>query len=352
MKNIVFNGQFLARRMTGQERFAYETILELDKIVGKGKVELIVPPNAKNVPNLNNIDIVKTGKLKGAAWEQIDFGFYTIKHHALSINLCSVMPIVNPGIICIHDLSYKVNPQYFRNVYGKLSQIWHKIFFHLAWRFSPIVYTVSNYSKQQMIDIYKVQPDKIHVIENGWQHFQKVTEDETVFDKHKNLEKNHYYFMLGSLAPNKNIEWIFEVADKHPNEMFAIAGNVVSYGNNYKSKKTKNVELLGFVSDGEVKALMKHCKAFVFPSKFEGFGIPPLEALSVGAKIIVSGSSCLPEIYENAAVYIDPNNTDVDLEALLSTPTSGEKEVLEKYSFKHTAEKIFSDMCDLGYDVS
>lgn len=352
MKKIVFNGQFLARRMTGQERFAYETIVELDKLVGKDKIELVVPPNAHNIPLLQNIKVVETGRLKGIIWEQISLGIYTIKKKAISLNLCSVMPIIKPGIICIHDLSYKVNPQYCKNLYGKLSQVWHKIFYHLAWAFSPIIYTVSNYSKQQMIDIYKVKPEKIHVIENGWQHFRTVVEDDGIFQKNTRLERNKYFFMLGSLSPNKNLEWIFEVAKKNPNEVFAVAGNIVSYGDDYKDRNLKNVELLGFVSDEEVKALMKNCKAFIFPSKFEGFGIPPLEALSVGAKIIVSNASCLPEIYGNAAVYIDPYDTNVNLNELLSKTTSGEKEVLEKYSFKHSAEKIYADLCELGYDLS
>ena len=352
MKKIVFNGQFLARRMTGQERFAYETIVELDKLVGKEKIELVIPPNAHNIPRLQNIKVVETGRLKGIIWEQISFGLYTLRNKALSLNLCSVMPIIKPGIICIHDLSYKVNPQYCKNLYGKLSQIWHKIFYHLAWKFSPIIYTVSNYSKQQMIDIYGVKSEKVHVIENGWQHFKTVTEDDGIFQKKTRLKKNEYFFMLGSLSPNKNLEWIYGVAEKNPNEIFAVAGNIVSYGDSYKDRNLQNVELLGFVSDEEVKALMKNCKAFIFPSKFEGFGIPPLEALSVGAKIIVSNASCLPEIYGNAAVYINPYDTDVDLNELLSKTTTGEKEVLEKYSFKHSAEKIYADLCELGYNLS
>ena len=72
----------------------------------------------------------------------------------------------------------------------------------------------------------------------------------------------------------------------------------------------RNVILLGYVSDEEVKALMQKCKAFVFPSYYEGFGIPPLEALSAGARIIIARSASLPEIYGNAALYIDAYNTE------------------------------------------
>lgn len=63
---------------------------------------------------------------------------------------------------------------------------------------------------------------------------------------------------------------------------------------------------------------MQKCKAFVFPSYYEGFGIPPLEALSCGTKIIVSNASCLPEIYADTAYYIDPDNPNVNLNELLS----------------------------------
>ena len=75
--------------------------------------------------------------------------------------------------------------------------------------------------------------------------------------------------------------------------------------------------MLGIWEDEEVKALMKNCKAFVFPSYYEGFGIPPLEAMSVGARIIVAKSASLPEIYGDAAVYIDAQNPYCNLNELL-----------------------------------
>lgn len=344
MKKIVFNGQFLARKMTGQERFAIETILELDKLVNTEKIELVVPKNSKNIPELKNIKVKQYGKLTGILWEQIDLAWYSIINHALTINLCSVMPILKPGVICIHDLSYKVNPQYCKHLYGKLSQIWHKVFFHLAWYFSPIVYTVSNYSKQQMIDIYHVDEKKIHVIENGWQHFKRVEEDDTIFERKPNLKRGEYFFMVGSLSPNKNLDWVLNAARKNADETFAIAGNAVAYGKSYSTDELANVDLLGYVSDGEMKALMRNCKAFIFPSFFEGFGIPPLEAMSVGAKVLVSNASCLPEIYGNSAIYIDPYNSDIDINEFLKKPVDSPELVLEKYSFANTAKKIYADI--------
>lgn len=73
--SIIINGQFTARRVTGQERFALEIILELDKICKKGQYSLVVPKNASNIPYLNNIPVIKFGKAKGSLWEQTFFCF-------------------------------------------------------------------------------------------------------------------------------------------------------------------------------------------------------------------------------------------------------------------------------------
>lgn len=345
-KKIAINGQFLARRMTGQERFANEIVLELDKIVDKDTVELVVPVHAQNIPSLTNIKVVKYGNMKSHLWEQTNFAFYCIIRKALSLNLCSIVPLLKPGIVCIHDLSYKVNPQYFKTRYAVLSRVWHIVHYWVGWLVSPLIYTVSEYSKNQMIEIYNVKPEKIHVIANGWQHFLRINYDDTIFDKYPQLEKGKYFFTLGSLAPNKNIEWILKAAKFNPEYQFAIAGkaSLEAYGKDYSESNLPNVHFLGFISDGNVKSLMRNCKAFILPSRYEGFGIPPLEAMSVGAKVIVSNVSCLPEIYRDSAHYIDPDKAEINLDELLNHPVGDSQEVLKKYSFESSARSIWDDL--------
>ncbi len=341
---IAINGQFTARRMTGQERFAHEITTELDKISNEGQFVLVVLRNAANIPELKRIHVVKFGKAKGSSWEQTCFAWYTIKHKLPSLNLCSIMPLLKPGYICIHDLSYKVNPQYFTTPYSKISQWWHKIQYHFAWRFSPVIFTVSEYSKKQMMEIYHVKPEKIVVIGNGWEHFEKVEEDVTLLKRRPDLFERPYFFSLGSLAPNKNIQWILEVSKRNAEYNFLIAGDasLKAYGNDYKECDCKNVKFLGYLSDSEIKYLMRHCEAFLFPSFFEGFGIPPLEALSVGSKIVVANTTCLPEIFGTAAYYINPNDYEVNLKRLLEENLSDGKDVLEKYRFSRFAKIIYT----------
>ena len=345
---IARNGQFTARKMRGQERFAFELLLEMDKIVGDFSLNfrLIIPRNAINIPMLHNIEIEKYGAAKGSLWEQTYFAYYLFRHKATSLNLCSVMPILKPGFICIHDLSYKVNPTYFKTTYARISQVWHKLQYLLAWYFSPVIYTVSKYSKSQMVDIYRVDPQRIIVIGNGWEHFERVEEDCMLKKIKPNLFIKPYFLCLGSLAPNKNINWVLEVAKIHPQYNFLIAGksSLKAYGTDYNECDLPNVKFLGYISDGEIKFLMKNCKAFIFPSFFEGFGIPPLEALSVGAKIIVSNSSCLPEIFGNSAYYINPNKICTDLDELLSKSVESGETILQEYRFSTFARQVLESL--------
>lgn len=348
-KCIAINGQFTVRKVTGQERFAIEIIKELDKIVDGKEWVLVVPKNAVDVPTLSNIPIVRYGKAKGSIWEQTCFFYYTFRHNLLSLNLCSVMPVFRPGIICIHDLSYKVNPQYFKTFYSFVSMLWHRILFRFAWWFSPLILTVSEFSKQQMIDIYKVEANKIIVIGNGWEHFSKIIEDDKIKEKRPELFAKPYFFSLGSLAPNKNIEWILKISRLHPHYNFNIAGRagIKEYGLNYNESDYPNVHFLGYITDGEIKCLMRNCKAFIFPSFFEGFGIPPLEALSVGAKIIISRTTCLPEIFRESAYYIDPYCSDINLDELMKTATKSSQLVLDTYRFERFAKIIVEHISNM-----
>lgn len=349
-RNIVINGQFTNRRMTGQERFAYELVSYLDELAQSSHIEftLVVPKDAWNVPSLRNIPVVRYGKAKGSLWEQTYFTFYMMTHKGVSLNLCSIMPVFKPGIVCIHDIAYKLFPEFNTTTYSRISRVWHLCQYWAAKHFSPLILTVSDFSKRQMADIYKIEPDRIAVLGNGWDQFEKIESDESYGTEHPELFEKPYFFSLGSLAPNKNISWILEVARKHPQYNFLIGGNasLKAYGTDYKEQDYQNVKFVGYISDGAVKYLMGHCKAFLFPSFFEGFGIPPLEALSTGAKIVVSNAACLPEIFGDSAYYIDPHDTNVDLDSLLAQPFGDGKEILERNRFNRFAKLLVNTLED------
>ena len=148
---------------------------------------------------------------------------------------------------------------------------------------------------------------------------------------------------MSSLTKNKNFRWIAENAQNNPNVTYAISGamNNRIFSDTFDFDIPSNMKFLGYVSDEEAKTLMRHCKAFLFPTFYEGFGIPPLEAMSVGAKIVVSDTSCMREIYENAAYYIDPYNPNINLDQLLDLEVIPALEILNKFSWKESAYKLY-----------
>jgi glycosyltransferase involved in cell wall biosynthesis len=287
------------------------------------------------MPELQNIKIVKYGNIKrGIIWEQVNFAFYCISQKAIPVNLCNVTPLLKPcGISAILDVSYKANPQFFDNFYGFLSKTWHKINYWLICKFSKKVLTISEFSKSEILKYYKINTENISVISCAWQHIASDNRQNT---------SNSYFFAMSSVAKNKNFKWILEVAKRNSNLKFKIAGSFYPKkpSEDLNFSKLPNVEFLGYVSDEQAKILMQNAKAFLFPSFYEGFGLPPLEALALGAPLIISNIPVHREVYGNSAHYIDPYSYDVDLEKILQEPVASANYVLDRFSWEKSAKML------------
>jgi glycosyltransferase involved in cell wall biosynthesis len=336
VKKFAINGSFLLERITGIQRYAFELICALDKLkIENIKIELIVPKKALNIPKLQNIKIVKYGSIKKVIiWEQLNFTFYCITRKAIPLNLRNITPLLKPcGISAIHDVSYKANPQFFDNFYGFLSRTWHKTNYWFICKFSKKIITVSEFSKSEIMKYYKVKPERIFVIPDAWQHIANAD--------CSNANKS-YFFAMSSVAKNKNFKWILEVAKRNSNLKFKIAGslNPKRFGENFNFSKFPNVEFLGYVSDERAKTLMQNAIAFLFPSLYEGFGLPPLEALAMKTPVIISDIPVHREVYGDSAHYIDPHKYDADLEKILQEPVAPANQILERFSWEKSAGKL------------
>ena len=199
-------------------------------------------------------------------------------------------------------------------------------------------------SKKEIVRNYPfINPSKIVVTYDAWQHYMKIKYDDNSLTKFDLVKKN-YYFAMGSLEPNKNFKWVAEVAKKNPQIIFAVAGslNTKVFADGLGFECPENMKLLGFVSDEEAKTLMRDAKAFLFPSFCEGFGMPPLEALSAGcSRLIVSDIPVMHEIFEDNAIYINPNVYDYDLSVLLNNTECDSEYVLKRFSWKESANIIY-----------
>ena len=344
---LLINGNFLCRNLTGIERFAWETCRNLDEILKEDEeTALLAPANARQIPKYKKIKIIRSQKaIKSFPfWDMGTFARECKKLKATALDFSNTAPLGKScGIAFLHDIYAASHPEDFISLKDKLIKLYSQFSYKNIVKNAKLVLTVSDFSKNEIKNIYKVPDEKIKVIPNGWDHFKNVEADEKIFERFASLKKKDFFFTLGSLSKRKNLKWIASYAEKHADETFAVSGKAISglVPPELESlKNLKNVVLLGYVTDGEVKALMQNCKAFVFPSYYEGFGIPPLEALSFGAKIIVARAASLPEIYGKTAHYIEPGSTETNLEELLKESVEEPCEILKKYTYKHAAQKL------------
>lgn len=346
-KTLIIDGRQLAGQMGGVQRVIREHLKELDKIASPGDYEILIPNGVTLDTSYKNINIKNYGSLKGLLWEQICFPFYLLKNHYYGFFPCTITSLLYPkGIVALHDVMMAADKSLADNFASPISKNLLLLNYRIAARRAKIIIVFSEFTKNDIIRIYHTPADKIHVIGHGWQHILKVASDDGWKEKYPMLKSGEYYFSLSANRKQKNFKWIYEVAKRNPDSIFAMAGTQEEWQKQIEFD-APNIIHLGFISDGEIRSLMENCKAFLFPSTYEGFGIPPLEALAVGAKIIVANATCLPELYRDSAYYIDPYDYEVDLDKLLETEVAPASEVLERFSWEKAAAEIHKLRSDL-----
>jgi len=341
---VVINGAFLRNNINGIERVAYEITKRLDDISIKDEIGIIITKDAKNVPVFKNIKVINYEKNIGSLpkWEQFVLPGILRKTRAISLDFGNTCSLFYPGISFLHDIYCEMFPDDFKTKHEKIECFYFRILYRIiAYRAKKII-TDSYFSRNQIAETYHIKAEKIAVIYCGWNHFEHIKSDNSVFDDYPVLSKP-FYFSVGSLSKRKNIKWIIEYAAKNPASLFVISGRSL---NTVKVEELScsippNVILPGYLDDGKVKALMTQCKAFIHPAYYEGFGLTPIEALSCGARIIIAKAASLPEIYGNTAYYIDPFNTNIDLDELLKQPVDPPDEILGKYSYDTSARQVY-----------
>lgn len=253
--------------------------------------------------------------------------------------------------VTIHDVIHLLFPQYL-----PLKVLRYYAYFQIgrALKVSEIAFTVSKSSKRDILRFYLWAEKKIEVVYNGVdERFFKAANSNLVEKFKKELGKFALY--VGNTKPHKNIEIMLRVMKKLKGRIkLVIAGGVP----NKKILKTIEEEGLGetvifkgFLPFDELLALYESSHLFVFPSLYEGFGLPPLEAMAKGIPVVSSSAPSMPEILKNGALYFDPFSEESILEAINKVLENEEirerlifegKKVVQNYNWSDTAEKILN----------
>ena len=343
---VIVNGRFMEDRMQGLVRYARELLAALDPMLsGDDIVTLLVPPTAHDIPEYRNIRVVKAGRRGGLVWEQTALRRYVRQNRdSFCLNLCNVTPLfVQPGITAILDIMYRVNPDHYTTLRNRLSRFWHCLQYSYISGHEKKIITISNFSCREIAEYYPKAAGKTEIVPCAWQHVKRYKESCDWQERYPYLKEKQFFFSLATLAKNKNGKWIIEAAGNNPEAVFAVAGK------HYETEYTDipdNVHLLGYISDEDACALIRHCKAFIFPSLYEGFGLPPIEALALGADVISSDTTSLPEVLSDSVHYIDPYNADIDIEKLMEEPVGDRSHALDQFSWERSAELLLKMLRD------
>ncbi|WP_164922332.1 glycosyltransferase family 4 protein [Rhodopirellula baltica] len=330
-QDIMLNGRFLTRPSTGVERVAHElwnsVTQRLEQKPGrlKGACSIAIPNAACGEPKTSS-RILK-GRTSGQFWEQVELPFQA--KNALLLNLCNLAPVtVSNQLVMIHDAQVFLTPESyslaFRNWYRWiLPQLGHR---------AKYVATVSEYSRQQLESFGVVPKGKAMVIPNGGDHILRVKACDDILSKHK-IQQNGYFLAIGSLSPHKNIRVLLEALALRKNKKHPLI--VAGGGNNAVFQKHftgahKDAKFIGRVTDQELKALYQNAKALLFPSIFEGFGLPPIEAMYCGCPVVASNTAAIPETCGSAALYRDPRDGEAWSDAL--DQIAGNESIRERMS--------------------
>lgn len=307
---LYINGRFLTQKMTGVHRFAYNLCRAL---VRAGVECRIIMPCAPVVScyDVNGLDIVKYGKCSGHLWEQVVLPFYMRKHKKnLLLNFTSLGPIaVSNKIITIHDLAFLENPKWYSRSY----YLFYKFLTPICAKTSKVILTVSEFSKKEIVRLLGINESKIYVIYNAADVLDCGNSADII-----NSIPSDFILAVSSLDPRKNFIRLMEAFAKMPDHNLVVVGGANKVFSDVSLPEgIKNVTFLGRVSDTSLVYLYRHAKAFVYPSLFEGFGIPPIEAMTYGCPVIVSDLDVLHEVCADSALYVDPYSVEDMIERIL-----------------------------------
>jgi len=238
-----------------------------------------------------------------------------------------------PTVVTIHDCIHLRFPQYLPN---RTAAVYARFFMATAARRARRILTVSQASKEDILHFLKVPASKVEVIHNALDERLAAppTEDEIARVRDRFLVNAPFILYAGNIKPHKNVDRLIEAfaivrSRGGENIKLLIIGDEISKYPNlrrlvHRFQLHKHVRFLGFVPDATLAALYRLATVFVFPSLYEGFGLPPLEAMASGAPVITSNVSSLPEVVGDAALLIDPMNATAIADAIVRVVSDAE----------------------------
>lgn len=352
-KNVLFiNGRFLTQPITGVQRYSREILSSIDKLIDSGKILLpdglkiicLVPKQPFFDPNWNNIKIKKIGFLRNNLWEQIDLPIYV--NNNILFSPANIAPLFSPNqVTTFHDASVFAIPE----AYSLLFRVKYKLIFSYVGRKAKKIITDSNFSKKEISRYCKINQNKIEIIPLGYDHLVHTQPDFSL-NENFSLDEKPYFLLVGSESRHKNTRLVFQansLLDNNRYNIVFVGGSFSKIFQKTEKDKSNNIIEVGYVTDGQLRALYSKALCFIFPSIYEGFGLPVLESLSFGCPVLCSNAASLSEFGEKLVTYFNPTDPNelskLMNEQLLKPPkiSIDMKMLINRYSWENSALKTW-----------
>jgi len=341
---------------TGVEEYTYQLVREIAGLDKINKYRLYtdrdLPESLEKIlPSNFEVRVLPFFRL----WTQIRLAWELFFHPPDILWVpASAMPWLHPSrtIVTIHGLEF----EYFPRAYSLWSRWYLRFSTKMAVRKAWRVVSVSANTKQDLVKKYQADPRKIVVIPNGYTRLDKEKISLRPLEKY-NLKPENYFIYYGRLEKRKNLARLIKAfnifRDRCQSDYKLVLAGKPGYG--YDELKSirdnspfgKDILFTGYLSRQDLVSLLAKARALIYPSLYEGFGLPVLEALSLDVDVACSKTSSLPEVGGEAVVYFDPCKTEDMSKSLLSFSENKYKvssdivwRHLAKFSWRKNAQKL------------
>ena len=344
---IIVNARFLARRITGLERYAIEMSRQLKQL--RPGLRFVAPRNVLDKTLAAELGVEHFGRMTGHLWEQIELPmFLRRKGNPLLLSLVNTGPIQYANqIVVVHDLAFLRNPAWF----SRSAARWFKFLVPRVIKASVAIVTDSVFTKREVKELLGVSEQKIHVVYPG---VAGAFRSSSSLSRKKSDDT--MVLAVSTLEPRKNLHRLIEAfkSMKLPDARLVIVGgdNSLVFGKSQLKQAYHDdpmVQFRGYVTDSELQGLYQRADVFVSSSLYEGFGFPPLEAFANGCAILVSDIPPHREIFGDTATYVDPTDTSCiasQLKALILGAKRVEsfrrEEILARFNWHRAAEELLA----------
>lgn len=344
---IFVNARFLTQPISGVQRYGIECSRKIKNL--HQDVVFVAPKDILHTDIAKELNVIIIGRNTGHLWEQLDLPFYLARHkYPPLLNLANTGPIFySNNYVTIHDLAFYHHPEW----NSKKFSAWYNILMPRLAISSKHIFTVSNTIKEEIVKCYRIPASKISVAYNG------ISRTMLAAGRGEGVKKERIILSVGTFNARKNHEMLVEgylkskLSETYKLVMVGDRNKIFKDGGLDEAKiKNTNINIIPTLKETELVDLYRRAEVVASTSLYEGFGIPLLEGLFCGCKIVCSDIPVYRELYNDSAVFCAPDDVNAIANALniiadkLPPSQQDIDNLLKLYSYKRSAEATLKDM--------